>query len=259
MKRPWISLLALVVLASPAYAARIDVMDRSIAAGCELAAAQEVPDGCTVAGNDTFVWTPGDFAMLVDSEVRYSAPHRIYTYFYRLYEPTEGSVEFFSMNGHWDGSQFLNWGEVDGELMGAVHFGDEEITFTDLLFNTDLADVNGGMLGGLDPNETVVAHTFRHHNAFLIVSNGHRARYGSITSKWEHFAEWKRRTRSEGQPGGGRAPERMLAQTVCWISSRTSFCLTTVKPGATRKIDRPESPGAGRQRMPWRRCDGRRT
>lgn len=31
-----------------------------------------------------------------------------------------------------------------------------------------------------------------HHNAFVVVSNGDRAKYGSITSKWEHFAEWKR-------------------------------------------------------------------
>ena len=94
MKRPWISLLALVVLASR----RMPHVSMSWIAALPafgLAAAQEVPDGCTVAGNDTFVWTPGDFAMLVDSEVRYSAPHRIYTYFYRLYEPTEGSVEFF--------------------------------------------------------------------------------------------------------------------------------------------------------------------
>ena len=40
-------------------------------------------------------------------------------------------------------------------------------------------------------DENVIAHAF-HHNAFLIVSNGDRARYGSITSQWEHFAEWKR-------------------------------------------------------------------
>ena len=40
-------------------------------------------------------------------------------------------------------------------------------------------------------DENVIAHAF-HHNAFLIVSNGDRARYGSITSEWEHFAEWKR-------------------------------------------------------------------
>jgi hypothetical protein len=36
-------------------------------------------------------------------------------------------------------------------------------------------------------DENVIAHAF-HHNAFLIVSNGDRGRYGSITSQWEHFA-----------------------------------------------------------------------
>ena len=40
-------------------------------------------------------------------------------------------------------------------------------------------------------DENVIAHAF-HHNAFLIVSNGDHARYGSITSEWEHFTEWKR-------------------------------------------------------------------
>ncbi len=45
-------------------------------------------------------------------------------------------------------------------------------------------------------NEHVIAHAF-HHNAFLVVSNGDRARYGSITSKWEHFTEWKRNTERE--------------------------------------------------------------
>jgi len=39
--------------------------------------------------------------------------------------------------------------------------------------------------------EQVIPHAF-HHNAFLIVSNGEKARYGSITSKWEHFNEWRR-------------------------------------------------------------------
>ena len=40
-------------------------------------------------------------------------------------------------------------------------------------------------------DENVIAHAF-HHNAFLVVSNGDHARYGSITSEWGHFAEWKR-------------------------------------------------------------------
>jgi type I restriction enzyme R subunit len=42
-------------------------------------------------------------------------------------------------------------------------------------------------------DENVVARAF-HHNAFLIFSNGHRARYGSITSEWDYFADWKRLT-----------------------------------------------------------------
>src|SRR5437867_13205734 len=40
-------------------------------------------------------------------------------------------------------------------------------------------------------NEHSIAHAF-HHNAFLVVSNGDRARYGSITSRWDHFVECKR-------------------------------------------------------------------
>ena len=48
-----------------------------------------------------------------------------------------------------------------------------------------------GCRPGTAYDEDVIAHAF-HHNAFFIVSNGDRARYGSITSKWGHFAEWKR-------------------------------------------------------------------
>ncbi len=40
-------------------------------------------------------------------------------------------------------------------------------------------------------DEHVIAHAF-HHNAFIVVSNGHAARYGSVTSGWDHYAEWKR-------------------------------------------------------------------
>ena len=86
-------------------------------------------------------------------------------------------------------------------------------------------------------NEHSIAHAF-HHNAFLVVSNGDRARYGSITSKWEHFAEWKRNDEKD-KGGAGR---RGAARTACWprsgcsISSRTSSCSTTAEPGGTRKI-----------------------
>ena len=51
------------------------------------------------------------------------------------------------------------------------------------------AGFDGNLRDYLDEN--VIAHAF-HHNAFVIVSNGHRARYGTITSQWDHFFEWKR-------------------------------------------------------------------
>jgi type I restriction enzyme R subunit len=61
----------------------------------------------------------------------------------------------------------------------------------------ELKAVHRNIRAGFDDNltdylhEHSIAHAF-HHNAFLVVSNGDRARYGSITSKWEHFVEWKR-------------------------------------------------------------------
>ena len=61
----------------------------------------------------------------------------------------------------------------------------------------ELKAVYKNIRAGFDGNlrdymdENVVAHAF-HHNAFLIVSNGGNARFGSITSAWEHFGEWKR-------------------------------------------------------------------
>ena len=61
----------------------------------------------------------------------------------------------------------------------------------------ELKAVYRNIRAGFDDNltdyltEHSIAHAF-HHNAFLVVSNGDQARYGSITSKWEHFAEWKR-------------------------------------------------------------------
>lgn len=60
----------------------------------------------------------------------------------------------------------------------------------------ELKAVYRNIRAGFDNNLTdymheSIAHAF-HHNVFLIVSNGDHARYGSITSKWEHFVEWKR-------------------------------------------------------------------
>lgn len=85
-------------------------------------------------------------------------------------------------------------------------------------------------------NENVIAHAF-HHNAFLIVSNGDNARYGSITSEWEHFAEWKRldekdkgSVNAEVLLNGMLAKERLLDLVENFILFDAS------KPGAVRKV-----------------------
>ncbi len=49
----------------------------------------------------------------------------------------------------------------------------------------------------LDYKDTV-PHLF-HHNAFVVLANGVDAKLGSITSRFEHFNEWKRL--AEDQPG----------------------------------------------------------
>ena len=69
----------------------------------------------------------------------------------------------------------------------------------------ELKAVYKNIRAGFDHNltdymsEHSIAQAF-HHNAFLVVSNGDRARYGSITSKWEHFVEWKRNDESDKRP-----------------------------------------------------------
>ena len=66
----------------------------------------------------------------------------------------------------------------------------------------ELKAVYRNIRAGFDDNltdylsEHSISHAF-HHNAFLVVSNGDQARYGSITSTWEHFVEWKRNAEND--------------------------------------------------------------
>ena len=96
------------------------------------------------------------------------------------------------------------------------------------------AGFNGNLQDYLD--EHVIAHAF-HHNAFVIVSNGHRARYGSITSQWEHFSEWKR---LEEKDKGGVDAEILLTGMLekgRLLDIVENFILFDAsKPGAVRKV-----------------------
>lgn len=99
-------------------------------------------------------------------------------------------------------------------------------------------NIRAGFDGNLQDylDEHVIAHAF-HHNAFLIVSNGHRARYGSITSQWDHFAEWKRL--DEKDKGGVDAElllNGMLEKQRLLDILENFILFDASKPGAVRKV-----------------------
>jgi type I restriction enzyme R subunit len=99
-------------------------------------------------------------------------------------------------------------------------------------------NIRAGFDGNLQDylDENVIAHAF-HHNAFLIVSNGHRARYGTITSGWEHFAEWKRNDESEkGSVEAEVLLNGMLAHDQLLDMVENFILFDDSKPGGMRKI-----------------------
>ena len=106
----------------------------------------------------------------------------------------------------------------------------------------ELKAVYRNIRAGFDDNLTdyLSTHSINqafHHNVFLVVSNGDQARYGSITSKWEHFVEWKRndetdkaRLDAEALLNGMLAKDRLLDIVENFILFDDS------RPGGTRKI-----------------------
>jgi len=60
-----------------------------------------------------------------------------------------------------------------------------------------------GLKAAFDDNYTDYQHTISklfHYNALVIVSNGLDARFGSITSSWDHFYRWKRLNEDDPDP-----------------------------------------------------------
>jgi type I restriction enzyme R subunit len=106
----------------------------------------------------------------------------------------------------------------------------------------ELKAVYHNIRAGFDNNltdymeEHSIAHAF-HHNAFLVVSNGDRARYGSITSKWEHFVEWKRNDEKEsGRVDAQQLLDGMLAKDRLLDIVENFILFDDSKAGGTRKI-----------------------
>lgn len=106
----------------------------------------------------------------------------------------------------------------------------------------ELKAVYKDIRAGFDENlsdylhEHSIAHAF-HHNAFLVVSNGDRARYGSITSKWEHFVEWKRNDEKErGRVDAQTLLDGMLAKERLLDLVENFILFDDSRAGGTRKV-----------------------
>jgi len=106
----------------------------------------------------------------------------------------------------------------------------------------ELKAVYRNIRAGFDDNltdylsEHSIAHAF-HHNAFLVVSNGDQARYGSITSKWEHFVEWKRNAEQDkGRVDAEALLDGMLAKERLLDLVENFILLDDSRAGGTRKI-----------------------
>jgi type I restriction enzyme R subunit len=106
----------------------------------------------------------------------------------------------------------------------------------------ELKAVYKNIRAGFDGNlrdymdENVVAHAF-HHNAFLVVSNGHNARFGSVTSTWEHFGEWKRLSEKDvGNVAAEVLLNGMLAKDRLLDILENFILFDASKAGHTRKV-----------------------
>ncbi|HEY0872119.1 MAG TPA: type I restriction endonuclease [Vicinamibacterales bacterium] len=105
----------------------------------------------------------------------------------------------------------------------------------------ELKAVYRNIHAGFDENLTdylhqTIPHAF-HHNAFLVVSNGELARYGSITSRWEHFSEWKRKDeREKGTVDAQVLLDGMLNKTALLDLVQNFILFDESRTGGIRKI-----------------------
>jgi type I restriction enzyme, R subunit len=80
-----------------------------------------------------------------------------------------------------------------------------------------------------------ISHLF-HHNAIVMFGNGEQAKIGSITSRWEHFNEWKRLT----EEVSGAVDMETLLKGVCekqnFLDLVEHFILFDETAGEPKKI-----------------------
>jgi len=107
-----------------------------------------------------------------------------------------------------------------------------------LLF-MELKNINKNIRAAYEKNlsdyKDTVSHLF-HHNAFIVLANGEDAKLGSLSSKFEHFHEWKRL--AEEEPGAVNM--ETLLKGMCeknnFMDLLENFILFDDSSGELRKI-----------------------
>lgn len=90
--------------------------------------------------------------------------------------------------------------------------------------------------GNLSDYFDTIPHAF-YHNAFIIVSNGDTAKYGSITSDWGRYCEWKRNDEKDaGEVDAKILLDGMLAKDRLIDLLENFILFDDSKRGPTRKI-----------------------
>jgi len=103
----------------------------------------------------------------------------------------------------------------------------------------ELKNVWTNIRNGFDQNlsdyRDTIPHAF-YHNAFLVVSNGDEAKYGSITSPWDHFYEWKRNDEEQKELQAKAMLDGMFAKEKLLDLIESFVIFDESKAGQTRKI-----------------------
>jgi len=103
----------------------------------------------------------------------------------------------------------------------------------------ELKSVWTNIRNGFDQNiadyKDTVPHAF-YHNAFLVVSNGDEAKYGSLTSPWDHFYQWKRNDEDEDKLEARAMLNGMFAKDKLLDIVENFILFDGSKAGQTRKV-----------------------
>ena len=103
----------------------------------------------------------------------------------------------------------------------------------------ELKNVWTNIRNGFDQNlsdyRDTIPHAF-YHNAFLVVSNGDEAKYGSLTSPWDHFYEWKRNDEDDDTLQARAMLDGMFAKEKLLDLIENFIIFDQSKAGQTRKV-----------------------